>query len=143
MKFKIGGLIKYLLIASVLFVVIPFKVSFAWDTTALPAFNGLSEAQKGRAAWLKYNCAGCHGDNASGGMGPGLRGEADDVAEAIKQGESAGMPKYKGVTANEIKFITAYLKSTNTISEPKFVCWWVNPPPDINYTGVGVRPNCR
>jgi cytochrome c oxidase cbb3-type subunit 3 len=29
----------------------------------------------GRQLFLAYNCAGCHGDHAGGGMGPSLRDE--------------------------------------------------------------------
>jgi cytochrome c551 len=90
----------------------------------------LSPAGEGRRAYLKYNCSGCHGAGATGGMGPNIvHTEAGDVSEAVLEGEDEGMPSYRGiVTTTEINNIAAYLRSIGTPSEPKFNDWWVAVP---------------
>jgi mono/diheme cytochrome c family protein len=90
-------------------------------TTAVMA---LTPAQEGRRVFLRENCYGCHGGRAGGGMGPNLRGEADDVREAVQQGESGGMPAYPKVSNLDIQNLTAYFRSIRTASEPTFTHWW-------------------
>ncbi|HZP88444.1 MAG TPA: cytochrome c [Burkholderiales bacterium] len=85
----------------------------------------LSPAAEGRRAWLKYNCYGCHGMRAQGGMGPNIAHEADDVGEAVMSGEEGGMPSFRRiVTSTDIANLRAYLRSIGTTSEPKFTHWW-------------------
>ena len=85
----------------------------------------------GRRVWLKLNCGGCHGDNASGGMGPNIQGaEAGDVSEAM-QGDATegGMRSFAAyATTADAMNIAAYLRSIGTPSEPKWADWW-NPVP--------------
>ena len=86
----------------------------------------LNSVGEGRRVFLKLNCYGCHGDNASGGMGPNIQhAESGDLSEAVKEGEDAGMPSFsKYVTATDITNLHNYLNSIGTASEPKWVDWW-------------------
>ncbi len=95
------------------------------------ATTTLSPAGEGRRAFLKYNCSGCHGDRAGGGMGPNIQhAEGDDVSEAVREGEEEGMPSYRRIlTSTEISNIAIYLRSIGTTSEPVFYDWWLPVPP--------------
>lgn len=85
----------------------------------------LSPAQEGRRAWLKYNCYGCHGMRAAGGMGPNVQHEGGEVGEAVREGEEEGMPSYRRIlTATEIANLRAYLNSIGKPGEPTFMHWW-------------------
>lgn len=86
-------------------------------------------AAEGRKLWLSLNCSGCHGAHDEGGMGPSIRGEADDVGEAVLQGKGEGMPAYSGrVTRAQIGYLSAYLRSIGTVGEPRFTHWWEKTP---------------
>src|SRR5579864_5941164 len=57
--------------------------------------------QDGRRLFDWYNCSGCHGGHAGGGMGPSLRdrvwiyGSRDDqIFDTIAQGRAKGMPAW-------------------------------------------------
>jgi mono/diheme cytochrome c family protein len=84
----------------------------------------LTPAQEGRRVYLRENCYGCHGGRAGGGMGPNLRSEADDVSEAVRQGEEGGMPAYPNISSLDIQNLQAYFRSIRTASEPTFTHWW-------------------
>lgn len=83
-----------------------------------------------RAEGLKlfnwYNCSGCHGGHAGGGMGPNLRGGdfsyGDDPAHifaSIAEGRSKGMPSWgTKIPEDQIWKLVAYIKSMNTPQEP-------------------------
>jgi mono/diheme cytochrome c family protein len=88
------------------------------------AAMALTPAQEGRRVYLRENCYGCHGGRAGGGMGPNLRSEADDVSEAVRQGEEGGMPAYPKITSLEIQNLQAYFRSIRTTAEPTFTHWW-------------------
>ncbi len=88
---------------------------------------------EGRRAWLKYNCYGCHGMRAAGGMGPKLAGKGEDVLEAVFHGEGGGMPSYNkyGITSTDAYNLTRYLNlinlkkpPQNNTGEPYFMHWW-------------------
>ncbi len=85
-------------------------------------------AVEGRRAYMRMNCYSCHGSNGhNGGMGPSLIGAADDVAEAVPNGEDGGMPSFKNnLCPNDIANLTAYIQLLGTGSEPTFVNWWEN-----------------
>lgn len=84
----------------------------------------------GRTYFVRYNCYGCHGGRAGGGMGPSLRDEdwrygSEDanVFDSIAQGRGMGMPAWASrLTAEQIWKIVAYIHSLRTSREP-------NPPP--------------
>jgi mono/diheme cytochrome c family protein len=92
----------------------------------------LDSAGEGRRAYLEFNCSGCHGNSAGGGMGPNIAGaESGDIQEAVLQGDAkeGGMPSFKGcVTSADVKNIGAYLRTIGSGNEPTWLDWWnLNP----------------
>ena len=89
------------------------------------AFDKVATAE-GRQLFMQYNCAGCHGDHAGGGMGPSLRdqdwrygGSDADIAATIAQGRT-GMPAWgTKLPQDQIWKLTAYIKSMRTPYEPE------------------------
>lgn len=89
------------------------------------AGNAVALAE-GRRLFVHYNCSGCHGGHAGGGMGPSLRdpawiyGSSDaHVFESIAQGRAHGMPSWGTlIPEEEIWKIVAYIKSMRTPDEP-------------------------
>jgi cytochrome c oxidase cbb3-type subunit III len=81
----------------------------------------------GHKLFLSYNCAGCHGDHAGGGMGPSLRddiwlyGSAPaQIFDSITEGRAHGMPSWGTKIPEEHAWkITAYIKSLRTKAEPQ------------------------
>lgn len=82
--------------------------------------------QQGRTLFVRYNCSGCHGGRAGGGMGPSLRDEdwlyghsAADVFDSIAQGRGMGMPAW-GTRLPEAQIwqLVAYIESLRTPREP-------------------------
>lgn len=82
----------------------------------------------GRKVFLRENCYICHGGRAGGGMCPSLRADKpglDDVMEVVLQGTSNGMPSFRGrVSTQEIRDLSAYIRSLRTAQEPTFTHWW-------------------
>jgi cytochrome c oxidase cbb3-type subunit 3 len=82
--------------------------------------------QDGRRLFDWYNCSGCHGGHAGGGMGPSLRdpvwlyGSRDDqVFDSITQGRSNGMPSWgTKIPETQVWELVAYIKSMGTPQEP-------------------------
>lgn len=82
---------------------------------------------EGRRLFQSYNCAGCHGDHAGGGMGPSLRdedwiygGSDAQVFNSIAEGRAHGMPAWGiKVPEDQIWKLVAYIKSLRTSSEPE------------------------
>ena len=78
--------------------------------------------QDGRRLFNWYNCSGCHGGHAGGGMGPSLRdktwlyGDRDDqIFDSIAEGRSNGMPAWGSkIPADQIWELVAYIKSMRT-----------------------------
>lgn len=90
-----------------------------------------SAAMQGRRAYLRLNCYSCHGDYAQGGtMAPSVQGDADDVQEAVMQGES-GMPSFaKVICPNDIANLRAYLNGVKTLqtkNAPQLLDWKTYP----------------
>lgn len=57
--------------------------------------------QQGRRLYSNMNCAGCHGAEGGGGIGPPLAdhdwiygGQPENIVQAILQGRPNGMPKF-------------------------------------------------
>ena len=81
----------------------------------------------GRRLFLWYNCAGCHGSHAGGGMGPSLRdgdwiygGTGAHIFDSIAHGRANGMPSWgTKLPADDIWKIAAYVKSLRTPAEPQ------------------------
>ena len=81
---------------------------------------------EGRRLFVQFNCYGCHGGRAGGGMGPSLRDEdwiygsrAENIYSSISQGRANGMPAWgQRVTDRQIWQMVAYIKSLGTPDEP-------------------------
>lgn len=81
---------------------------------------------EGRRLFLWYNCYGCHGGRAGGGMGPSLRdsvwlfGDSDaQIFSSIAQGRGEGMPAWGSrIPEDQIWKLVAYIKTLNTPQEP-------------------------
>ncbi|MCW8195836.1 c-type cytochrome [Proteobacteria bacterium 005FR1] len=82
---------------------------------------------EGRRLFVWYNCYGCHGGRAGGGMGPSLRdetwlygGKDQDIYNSIAEGRPHGMPAWgPKLPQEQIWKLTAYIQSLGTPLEPK------------------------
>ncbi len=94
---------------------------------------------QGRVYFNRFNCSGCHGDHAGGGMGPSLRdnvwlyGSSDaQIYDSIVEGRGHGMPAWGVKISSEIAWkLVAYVKSLRTPDEPEPPDQTVPPPPDV------------
>jgi cytochrome c oxidase cbb3-type subunit III len=81
----------------------------------------------GRRLFVWFNCYGCHGGHAGGGMGPSLRdvtwiyGNSDaNIFNSIAEGRANGMPAWgTKLPEDQIWKIVAYIKSMRTPLEPQ------------------------
>jgi cytochrome c oxidase cbb3-type subunit 3 len=81
---------------------------------------------EGRKLFNWYNCSGCHGDHAGGGMGPSLRdslwyygGDDASIFASITEGRQHGMPAWGAKLPQDQRWkIVAYIKSLRTPNEP-------------------------
>ena len=103
--------------------------------TENPYEDDLAAAVQGRRLFRWYNCEGCHGGRAGGGMGPSLR-DADwlygagsqEIFNSIAHGRSNGMPSWgTKIPAAQIWLLVSYIESLNTSAEPS------PPPPNPSY----------
>lgn len=116
-----------------------------------PYINDPVAMQDGRRLFNWYNCSGCHGGHAGGGMGPSLRdpvwlyGNRDDqIFDSIAEGRSNGMPSWgTKIPEEQIWELVAYIKSMGTPQEPDPPVEPANemvPNPDNNTVlGVGTQ----
>jgi len=103
--------------------------------TANPFGDDLAAAVEGRHLFRWYNCEGCHGGRAGGGMGPSLRdsrwlyGAADqEIYNSISHGRANGMPAWgTKIPPAQIWLLVSYIQSLNTSVEP------MAPPPNPSY----------
>lgn len=80
----------------------------------------------GRRLFVSYNCSGCHGGHAGGGMGPSLRdqdwiyGSSEaQVFNSIAEGRGKGMPAWgTKLPDDQIWRLVTYIKSLRTPNEP-------------------------
>jgi cytochrome c oxidase cbb3-type subunit 3 len=92
-----------------------------------PYSNDRTAMGEGRQLFVRFNCSGCHGGRAGGGMGPSLRdvdwiyGNNDaQVFSSIAEGRANGMPSWHTrLTADQIWKLVTYLKSLRTRNEPQ------------------------
>jgi cytochrome c oxidase cbb3-type subunit 3 len=83
--------------------------------------------QAGRKLFLAFNCAGCHGDHAGGGMGPSLRdkswiygSEPAQIYDSISEGRAHGMPAWGTMLPPQtIWQLVTYLQSLRSSDEPE------------------------
>ena len=102
---------------------------FASDETTLNA---------GRIYFLRYNCAGCHGDHAGGGMGPSLRDEdwiygkkPGQIFSSIAEGRAHGMPAWGTKLPDDVIWkLVSYIQSLRTSAEPEPADQTVPAPPE-------------
>jgi cytochrome c oxidase cbb3-type subunit 3 len=100
---------------------------FAAPAEFNPLGNNPVALQDGRRLFNWYNCSGCHGGHAGGGMGPSLRdktwlyGDRDDqIFDSIAEGRSKGMPAWGSkIPSDQIWELVAYIKSMRTPAEPE------------------------
>jgi cytochrome c oxidase cbb3-type subunit III len=91
-----------------------------------PYAGNRSVLADGRRLFTWYNCSGCHGDHAGGGMGPSLRdslwyygGDEPSIFASIAEGRQHGMPAWGSkIPADDIWKIVTYIKSLRTPDEP-------------------------
>jgi cytochrome c oxidase cbb3-type subunit 3 len=91
-----------------------------------PYAGDVSSIATGRQLFLRYNCYGCHGGRAGGGMGPSLRdsvwryGSSDtQIFATITEGRPAGMPAWGGrIPEDQIWQLISYIRSLRTPQEP-------------------------
>jgi mono/diheme cytochrome c family protein len=81
---------------------------------AAPSTQG--DAKVGAQTWASKPCAGCHGANAEGGVGPKLAGTSlslDRVKNTVRNGRGGEMPAFSAdqVSDADIANIYAWLKS--------------------------------
>ena len=90
-----------------------------------PYANDRPAIGEGRRLFGWYNCSGCHGDHAGGGMGPSLRdsvwvygGTEARIYRSIAEGRTKGMPSWGRLPPDQIWKLVAYIKSLRTSQEP-------------------------
>ncbi|HET7566143.1 MAG TPA: c-type cytochrome [Gemmatimonadaceae bacterium] len=91
-----------------------------------PYANSAAARVQGRQLFVAYNCAGCHGGHAGGGMGPSLRdsvwkyGSSDtQIFATIMEGRPLGMPAWGArIPEPQIWQLVSYIKSLRTPEEP-------------------------
>jgi mono/diheme cytochrome c family protein len=94
---------------------------------ANPLGDDRTALEEGRRLFVQYNCSGCHGGRAGGGMGPSLRDSdwrygstPDRIFNSIAQGRGFGMPSWGAlVPEQQIWELTAYVSSLRTPREPE------------------------
>jgi cytochrome c oxidase cbb3-type subunit 3 len=100
-----------------------------------PDFQGMNNpfasdraaAGAGRRLFRQFNCSGCHGEHAGGGMGPSLRdidwlygSEDARIFSSIVEGRSNGMPSWHTrLDPDQVWRLVAYIKSMRTRNEPE------------------------
>ena len=103
--------------------------------TENPFEDDLAAAVEGRRLFRFYNCEGCHGGRAGGGMGPSLRDATwlygaggQEIFNSIAQGRSNGMPSWgTKLPPAQIWLLVSYIQSLNTSAEP------AAPPPNPSW----------
>jgi cytochrome c oxidase cbb3-type subunit 3 len=91
-----------------------------------PYAGNAAAAAEGRQLFVSYNCSGCHGGRAGGGMGPSLRdelwsyGSSDvQVYGSIFEGRPNGMPTWGNkLSADQIWKLVTYIRTLSTAHEP-------------------------
>lgn len=89
------------------------------------AGNGAAPVE-GRRLFVSYNCSGCHGGRAGGGMGPSLRdsvwryGSSDtQIFATITEGRPGGMPAWGAkIPQGQIWELVSYIRTLGSSREP-------------------------
>ena len=91
-----------------------------------PYAGNTSVLADGRRLFNWYNCSGCHGDHAGGGMGPSLRdstwmygGDDASIFASLTEGRQHGMPAWGAKVPQDQRWkIVTYIRSLRTPDEP-------------------------
>ena len=105
---------------------IPGPVSQRGDASN-PYTGDRTAMGEGRQLFIRFNCSGCHGGRAGGGMGPSLRdtdwlyGNSDaQIFSSVIEGRAHGMPAWHThLTADQTWKLVTYIKSLRTSNEPQ------------------------
>jgi mono/diheme cytochrome c family protein len=89
------------------------------DAIANPLAGNANAIEEGHRLFIAMNCAGCHGYDAKGGMGPNLTdaywrygGMPSSIYNSIYEGRPQGMPAWgRALTAQDIWKIVAFVQS--------------------------------
>jgi cytochrome c oxidase cbb3-type subunit 3 len=92
-----------------------------------PYADNRTATVEGRQLFVRFNCSGCHGGRAGGGMGPSLRdvdwiyGSRDtQIFSSIAEGRAHGMPSWQPrLTPDQIWKLVSYIKALRTRNEPQ------------------------
>lgn len=92
-----------------------------------PFKNDRAAMGEGRKLFVRFNCSGCHGGRAGGGMGPSLRdvdwiyGNSDGhMFSSIVEGRAHGMPAWgPKLTTDQTWKLVTYIQSLRTSNEPQ------------------------
>jgi cytochrome c oxidase cbb3-type subunit III len=92
-----------------------------------PYSNDRTAMGEGRQLFVRFNCSGCHGGRAGGGMGPSLRdvdwiyGNTEaQIFGSIAEGRAHGMPSWQPrLTNDQMWKLVTYIKSLRTRNEPQ------------------------
>ena len=84
-----------------------------------PAAGQAQAVEQGTQLFIQMNCAGCHGFDAKGGMGPDLTtnhwrygGTPAGVYKSISEGRPQGMPAWgRALPPESIWLLVAYIQS--------------------------------
>ena len=87
--------------------------------TPNPMAGNPAAVETGGAVFGKFNCAGCHAYDLTGGMGPDLTdttwiygGKPGEIFHSIAEGTPRGMPPWKDrMTTDEIWQVITYIQS--------------------------------
>ncbi len=108
-----------------------------------PYSHNPEAVQQGHELFVKMNCAGCHGYDAKGGMGPNLTdtywryGSVPAlIFKSIYEGRPQGMPAWNPVLPpSEIWKIVAYIESLGgTLPPEQYEAWVQGDHPDAKQT---------
>lgn len=99
----------------------------ASERTENPYVDDEHALAAGRELYATMNCAGCHGPQGGGSIGPPLAdadwiygGEPENIVQAVLQGRPNGMPAFGGrLPASEAWKIAAYVKHLEKVGTAK------------------------
>jgi cytochrome c oxidase cbb3-type subunit 3 len=105
---------------------VPGPASPGVSANANPYAQNRAAMVEGRQLFVRFNCSGCHGGRAGGGMGPSLRdvdwiyGQEDArIYSSIAEGRAHGMPAWQPrLTSDQIWKLVTYIQSLRTRNEP-------------------------
>lgn len=134
---NVGTATKTLVTDSAGGVVPGIHASVVFGSLTNPYTGQVAAERDGRRLFLMYNCVGCHGGRAGGGMGPSLRdsawaygGSDADLYATIVEGRPGGMPTWGGkIPQDQIWKLIAYIRTLRTQAEP-------DPPPPATQPNI-------